>query len=256
MEQKKILNLPRWIRDTFKAGPESMLLLLVVPVLLLLSWLDVIESPATTINLTLAVLIVINMALVRHGLLLRAIRSGVQSASTNLFLDDNPANYHDELSRAHDLWITGTNLRRIFPDNYHVLEQIINKGGTIHAILLREGEALKYAAQQDAGPDANVNNYAASIKSARFHLEKLKLLAPMKVRIYTIDYPLPFGIDAIDIDSIDGVIYLRFYPFFTGKGDHPIVVLRPNDSIWFEFYKNQLKIQRDSYACESDMIRL
>lgn len=159
-----------------------------------------------------------------------------------------PTDYFETLEKAKELWITGLNLRR-FEFQGRLLKNMIKKGGTLNVILLSSrGEALNYAAQQDYGSYADIISYRETIEKADRYFRDLRRLYPKQVNIRTIDFPLTFGVDAVDIESASGVIYVRYYPLQSGCDDQPILVLRPHHYYWYTFYKEQLEKQWKSFA--------
>jgi len=168
----------------------------------------------------------------------------------NMLLSGYPPSDVDVFTRAkQEVWITGLNLTRIFPKRIKQLTKVVKDGGTINAILLSlKSSAVKYAAQQDFGLGANVEDYRGSINTAERCLRELKTLAPDRVNIKKIDYPLPFGIDAVDIRLENGIICVLFYPLESEQGDMPVLVLKQNQSQWYTFYKDQLEKQWYQYA--------
>lgn len=228
-------------------------------VLLILDLLHLIESTSIMIDLVLATLILLAVAMFRQRQLLEGLPPVVKEMTAflevklnNILLDKYPAEYEKDLGRAKELWITGNNLRRITPEHDKRLREVLRNKGTIYVILLGEGDAVKYGAQQDKGPDADPGRFLHSIKEAYNFFDRLRKSHPERVHIRTIDYPLPFGIDAIDINLPNGVIYVRMYPFYSDR-DEPILVLRPYQEKWYDFYKEQLKIQWDDYATDIDV---
>ena len=89
--------------------------------------------------------------------------------------------------------------------------------------------------------EEQAKTFSCLIRSALDELKVLKDGAHDQVNISTLDFPIAFGIDAIDIEEAHGIIYLRYYPL-AADDDMPIVVLRPHESLWFGFYKKQLQI--------------
>jgi len=153
-----------------------------------------------------------------------------------------PLDYLKNLLRAKELWITGLNLRRFYPLHVKDLQEVINRKGTINAVLLSpKSDAVKYAMQQDYGPYGEVSTYRKTIEDAHLWLCELRQSYPDQVKIKTVDFPLTYGIDAIDIESENGLIYVRYYPLHSEREDQPIIVLRPHQSYWYSFYKEQLK---------------
>lgn len=187
-------------------------------------------------------------------MLLRS-RSSPEAMINKILLDNYPPDYLGDIKRAeNEMWITGNSLRRMVPDHIKPLKELIErKQINLYVILIDNDkkELFKCAAQQDFGVKADIANYSGFYDEAIKAFKEVKEIAPKRVHIYKIKYPLPFGIDAIDTNDPNGggVIYVRFYPFF-GEGDRPILVLRPFQKKWFEFYKRQLIIQRDQYAEE------
>lgn len=178
-----------------------------------------------------------------------------QDAANNLLHETYPPTHWERLLCAKELWFTGLNLRRmVFPDHAQDLEEFVKRGGTLKVILLsRSDEAmLKYGARQDEGrtEELDIKRWSQTIDSTIDSLRALQRLAPSRVQIRETGYPMPFGFDAADIESPKGVIYVRFYPFFCGEGDKPILVLRGNRTQWFSFYKKQLQLQWDHYATD------
>jgi GNAT superfamily N-acetyltransferase len=219
-------------------------------------WFHLIESPTAAITLMVVNLSVLNAAMWHQRLLVRKLPIELEHLDAflevglnNILLDKYPNHYSEDLGHARELWITGHNLRRVFPERQGEIKAVIERNGTVHVLLLHKGKALEYAAQQELGPDGTRRELVHSMTMAEAALQRLKLEAPDRVDIKTIDYPLPFGIDAIDIGTPHAVIYVRFYPLRPDReDDRPILVLRPYQKKWFNFYREQLRRQFDDYA--------
>lgn len=166
-----------------------------------------------------------------------------------VLLDRYPESYIPDINGACTLHIIGTNLRRHFPDRFSDFEQILGRGGHIYATLTDESNAaaVKYAAQQDQGPESTTDSFQPSIISTKTHLRNLMARWPKQVNISQTSYPLPFGLDGVNIDMTDGVIYVRYFPLF-GKGDLPIIAVRPHETKWFNFFRDQIKKLEQNYA--------
>jgi predicted GNAT superfamily acetyltransferase len=190
------------------------------------------------IDLLLVALMIFTFAMLRflHGL-----RERDRPRLDEVLLDEYPDSYFNDLSRAKDLWMTGTNLRRIFPDHTGLLEKVLSDGGHITALLAKPGtDACKYGTLQEYGyvTERMERSFSELVETALRTLEQLKESAPGRVTVLKVDFPIYFAIDAVNVNLLDGVIYLRFYPI--AAKDRPIVVLRPYESRWFDFYKQQL----------------
>lgn len=163
-----------------------------------------------------------------------------------------PPAYPNEFASAkRNMWITGLNLRRITDREYdgiklitHVDDALKRNVKTKILLIEPEPEVCKYAAMQDWGTKDG-DSYAKQV------IRALSIFCGLRtedtnsnLEIRTINYPLNFGIDAMDAESdggIDeGIIYLRFYPIYAYKtDDQPIVRLTPKEHYWYDFYKTQ-----------------
>jgi hypothetical protein len=195
---------------------------------------------AGTLTLTVLSLLCFVMIRLRHAL--TQLSTVARGTVNDVLRNDYPSFYREHLGQAQELWIVGMNLRRIFPDYTAELRKVLNRGGTIHAILVTPGSAAShYAAKQDYD-NVPVDEYINTIRLALIRLTNLKQLAPDRVSIKVIDHPLSFGLDVVDVESHHGRIYVRSYPLLSPNGDVPILALGPNDSPWYDFYKDQLRV--------------
>lgn len=162
---------------------------------------------------------------------------------------DNPDDYEDNLEKASTLWVFGTNLKRIFQedDREQYLRRALQHGCKINALLVSpepphgEPAASTFTAMQDAQLESDsvaIKTEIQQIKSNLVRLSELRKPYPNSVVIKTINYPLAFGIDGIDIETWRGIIYVRYYPFLAG--DRPIVCLNHGDNV-YDFYKEQIE---------------
>jgi len=174
----------------------------------------------------------------RH-LLDRIAKSG-EKKSTDILLSKYPDTYNQDLEEGTELWLVGMNLRRIFPDYFHMIERKLGKGGSLKALLLNPNTTVtKYAANQDH--PTTEEDYINTIRRSLFFLDKLKKLAPERVEIRLLDYPMSFGVDAVDINGYNGIIHVRFYPHQSPHGDIPRMVFTPQDKFWYAFFKEQVE---------------
>jgi GNAT superfamily N-acetyltransferase len=195
-------------------------------------------STEQTITTLLVTLVIFAFAMLRF---LHRLQERERARPDDILLSAYPKRYLDDLAGAKDLWITGTNLRRIFPEHIRCLEEVLNNGGRITAVLAKPGsDASKYGVLQEYGytNDELEAAFSKQIELSLSVLERLKNAAPSQVTILKITFPIYFGIDGINVNSWNGLIYVRYYPI--AEGDRPIVVLRPYESRWFDFYRAQL----------------
>jgi hypothetical protein len=156
--------------------------------------------------------------------------------------------YDNDFENATELWISGTNLRRIVVDVTlapvrHVLSK---KDGLVKILMHRPRDLVcKYAMLQEG-----LDDLTAYRVDVREHLTKFFELRAEgqfkdKLKIKTIDYMLAFGLDVMNgsRDDAGSVVYLRMYPLpqaGTKKfDDQPIIRFRRNDRRWYDFFKKQ-----------------
>jgi hypothetical protein len=164
---------------------------------------------------------------------------------------DYPEDYHHRLASADTLWVFGTNLRRIFQhddDREQYLRKALEGSGKIRALLVspkppdKEPAASTFTAMQDARLEIKsqaIESEIGQIHSNLVRLCQLRHQFPSQVVIKTINYPLSYGIDGVDIDTWRGVLYIRYYPFH--NKDRPILRLTPGDA-FYDFYKEQIEV--------------
>lgn len=160
-----------------------------------------------------------------------------------------PNEYGTELRSATQLWITGTNLRRIVQDNYlgHV-RTILERGGSVKVLMNHPlDEACRFAMIQDSGPGSDLRLYKELVHKnlSKFWEVQETGRNGKNLEIRTIDYPLSFGLDVLNGESdTTGIIYVRFYPLpnmQVHSEDRPIVKLRAVDGYWYDFFKDQFE---------------
>src|SRR6185437_6877484 len=138
----------------------------------------------------------------------------------NYFLDHAllkryPDEYSTNLAAATVLWTIGSNLRRIIPTYFDELREIFKRGGTINAIFVDPyQDAIKFSAQQEHGSyhgDSMRDMQRDLIVENRTLLRNLRAqVGRGHVKIWRINHPLSYGIDVIDGNTHNGVIYVRY----------------------------------------------
>jgi hypothetical protein len=163
-----------------------------------------------------------------------------------VLLETYPPEHQRELASAGQLWITGTNLRRIIPLRFKELRQILARGGTVAAIFVDPDSenSQRYAAMQEQGAVKEIRGLmeyqSKLIEEGMKGLKKLYNEVKLgKMLIYKIDYPLGFGLDVIDGEDNKGIIYVRHYPF--ADDGQPVLRLTRDNEVWYRHYLFQLE---------------
>lgn len=176
-------------------------------------------------------------------------------AQEERFVEDFPADWAERLENSSELWIFGINLGRTITSYFSLFERKLKRGDTIRVLVVDpNGTAMKVSAERRAQSTYVVENLALIRNSLKGFCE-LRGMAPDRMEIRTIDYPLSFGIFAADPDTARSTLYLSYYPFKTPTPAIPKIVLRPKDGYWHDHFKMEMRNLWESatpWDCESN----
>jgi len=184
------------------------------------------------------------------GVYRRAYGNQTAGAIDEFFHEFYPKDFKEELRNAEQLWATGTNLRRIVLDRYHLssVRNILKRGGELKVLMNHpESASCAFAMIQDRGVGSSLEEYKADVHRNLSKFCELRETAPngKNLQLRTIDYPLSFGLDVINGHSdTDGIIYVRFYPLpdlQQTSEDRPIIRLSAAEGYWYDFFKEQFE---------------
>ena len=177
---------------------------------------------------------------------------------------DYPDDFSELLRKATKLSMTGTNLRRHLKRREDI-DSIVSRGGSIQAILVDpKSEARRYSAFQENGDftSRSVEIFDNRVNDCYGWLCDLKTKKNNKfyerVDIRKIDYPLTYGLDALEFEDGRGVIYIRFYPLMLDENDSDRPIIEIGDKTdWYSFFKLQCKTHFDkaeSWNCPKKLL--
>jgi len=165
-----------------------------------------------------------------------------QVRSTDTFyVEEYPSSYKNDFETAEELWLFGVSLRRTVQANYPKIEQKLRQGHIIKVLLVHpEGAGLEIAvsrnyARREVEPKSN---------EIRFNLQllcDLRKSFPDKIEVRTIQYPLAYGVTAVNPDTASGTLYLEHYCFRTASDSLPRFMLRARDGRWYDFFKSEMR---------------
>lgn len=160
-----------------------------------------------------------------------------------LFLEELPPNCKKDLISAKEVWLIGSTLGKTISGNYDVLKAKLENGGNIRVLLVHpDGSPLEIIASRFLSPvNRNPVVQAGRIKEVLENFCSLKKLTPDRIQIRTIEYPLSFGVIAINPTQASGTLYIEHYPFRTVSGSMPKFVLKANDGQWYEFFIKEIQ---------------
>jgi hypothetical protein len=164
-----------------------------------------------------------------------------------------PPEYSSDLARARNIWAVGSNLRRVIPTYFKEYRQVLNRNGHIHAVFVDPladefddkgiPPAIIFSIMQEHGYHYNqeIRDFQKLmiLKNRDSLLNLQQSCTAGELSIYKVNYPISFGIDVINGQDEDGVIYVRYFPF--ADNGQPIVRLTRNNTHWYDFYLYQLE---------------
>jgi hypothetical protein len=233
---------------------ENIDLYITVVVAISLAILNVVGvAPQTYLApITLAVLGLLAITSLGNRYRIEELLQGQSRSIGSFYMEEYPSSYRDDFKVAEELWLIGVSLRRTV--NYRKIEQKLRKGHKINILLVHpEGAGIEMAVAR---------NYArreVEPKSSeiRFNLQllcDLGKISPEKLKVRTIQYPLAYGVTAVNPDTASGVLYLEHYCFRTASDSLPRFVLRAGDGQWYDFFKKEIRALWDAgvgWPCDS-----
>lgn len=192
--------------------------------------------------LTLAVLGLLAIATLGNRHKVEEVINNLKQVPESPFLEKFPATLDRDMEKSTDLWLMGVTLSRTLTTYYSALERKLRRGGRVRALLVYpDGAGCEMALMRNYAR-SDLEFTRSQIRGVLGYLCDLKKIAPDRMEIRTIDYPLGFGAFAIDPDTASGVLYLEHYPFKTVGGSMPKFVLRAQDGRWYDFFKTEISI--------------
>lgn len=235
-----MINKLRIIISDVKEGENIDLYLIVlisIP-LAILNLLGIALTASGPVILSVLTLLAISTLVNRRKL--ESLVTKVNQTVDDVLLKELPENWTKDLIIAKDIWIIGINLARTITTYYPLLQEKINKNAKIKLILVSpDGYSQSILTKRIIRSVADDSNRAI-ILSSLTDLCKLKEIAPGNVEIRTIDFPPPFGVFGMDVDSPEGVIYIESYPFKSKHDDIPVMVFHQKEKFWYDFYYQQI----------------
>jgi hypothetical protein len=160
-----------------------------------------------------------------------------------------PPDHFDRISGANTLWLSGLSMRRIISkDDFRyqgAVRAVLERGGIVQIVMLDpESEACRYAAIQDFGKDrANRDEYRTRVLETLTKLCDIKAERKGTLSIATVDYMPTFGLDIVDPEEENAIIYVRYYPLNSEAvgDDKPYLRLEKSYGRWYQFYYDQFK---------------
>jgi hypothetical protein len=240
-------TIKRILTDVRQGEKIDVYVLILVSILLaILSILDIVPDLwVPPITLAILGLLAISALNIRYGLeeVHNKLPINLRCVLLDRFPDDRWEKFEKEAS---DIWLIGSSLYYIL-DNYYLFFQNKLRDGCSMKVLVRNpsDEMCQLATRYTYIPLAP-EQMRTKIETTLDRLCELKKIAPDKLEIRVLDYPLSFNIGALNPKTRNGMIYIEYHPYKMPQTGLPKVVVSANDISWYDFYTKQMyKIWED-----------
>lgn len=211
--------------------------------LVLLNIIGIVPSTLLT-PLTLAVLGLLALATLGNRYQFEALVNQITKSSSALFQENVASTFEADLQSASEIWFVGVSLSRTVKSHYALLENSLRKGATIRVLIIdpEAANTVALVAKREYGERFSDERIRSLIRGTMADLCSLKKLAPDKLSIRVIQYPLGFGAVATNPLSSKGVLYLEHYAYKMAGGSLPKFTIKPHDGQWYDFYRTELEM--------------
>lgn len=223
---------------------ENIDLYVTVTVAIVLAALSItgIAPQAWIAPLSLAVLALLAAAILGNRYRLERMSEWLMQGTDSVLLDRFPRDIYESVETSKELWLIGVTLSSTLEVYYPLFESKLRRGDSIKVLTVTpDGKACAMAAMRNYAR-TNVDRQRAEIRASLMDFCELQKIAPGRLEIRTIEYPLTFGIYAADLGETRGVISLKYYPFkMPIRRAGPGLVLRPKDQRWYEHFRSEIQ---------------
>lgn len=165
--------------------------------------------------------------------------------ASNVFLEEYPSDSFEHIKSATELWFVGVSLNRTIKEHFHTIEQKIQRGTIVKILIVNPDSAAVEAVRSRGRFPISIDQMRNSIVNTLEELSHLKTVAPDKLEIRTIMYPISFGAiitNPNDSDTTSGILMLEHYPYRIKRTSVPKFFLTAKrDAEWYNLYKSELE---------------
>ncbi len=192
--------------------------------------------------LNLVVLSLLAISILGNRYKVEEVLKNVTQTPESQFLEGYPASLGTDMEKARELWLIGFTLSRTIKTYYSLLEKKLAKGDRIKVLLVHPHKtACEIAGMREYGR-FDLTRTQVQIQGVLDDFCELRRIAPEKLEIRVVNYPLGFGGFAINPEAGSGVLYLEHYPFKAPGGSIPKFVLHAHDGHLYELFKTEMQM--------------
>lgn len=191
-------------------------------------------------SLTIAIIALLTYSILKSRHQIKELISHTSLDANNILLKDVPEEeIIERIKKTKEALIVGPILQRTIKNHYSIYEELLQKEVSLRFLLVNPNNIASDIIAIRPYANVNVDRVKSEIQSTLASLENLKKETSGNVQIRTIDYPISFGGFFLDSKSVQGMIYLRFYPFKMRDRDRPKLKLNQLDDYWFNYFIQQ-----------------
>lgn len=196
-------------------------------------------------SIILGVLSLFAISSIKNRDMIRTLAEGYGTHTDQVLLEEYPVHLNKHMASASDIFLSGTNLGRTIHTLYPLLVERIKSGSNLRVLIVTPNSlALEFCTKRSYIP-MTTQQHNFTLEKTLTTVGKLWEIDNRLVHVNTIDFPLAFGFFALDLDTLDGEIYIEHYTYKDDENDLPKMFLTQKDLRWFNFYKKQIGILWD-----------
>lgn len=163
------------------------------------------------------------------------------SGTRNLICEEFPSDLKDTvIIGSKELFIVGITLNRTITTYYSQLERKLIDGQKVNILVVEpNSEAIRLIPQRVYRPITD-QRLSDKVLDTLTLICSLHSLAPDRLEVRTINFPIPFGCFASDLELNGGSIYLEYYSYKTTKDLPCVVISARTDPNWYNMYKTEI----------------
>ena len=169
------------------------------------------------------------------------------SNDRNFFIEHFPETYLADFDNADVVLLFGVSLRRTIQTNYQLIEKKLQRGQKIKVMLINPYSIGAEIAVSRNYADRGIEPKQQEILYILKLLSNLKHFTPNNIEIRTTNFPLAYGVTAIDPhNTVTGKFYIEHYGFRVSTDSTPRFILKISDGRWYDQYKREIEALWDN----------
>ena len=157
----------------------------------------------------------------------------------DFFMTQLPETISDDMNKAKELWLFGYNLKKTIGKNLKLIDEKTERGEKIKILLVDPNKPGLVYANKTLYYTATDEQHRQWIENTLSDLRQYPKSNRPYIEVRLIDFPIAFGVNAMDIMTSSGKIYIKTYEYKT-KSEGPRILLTPKDERWYEYYRDQI----------------